>query len=159
MALGKHIGLGIGSLTHFFVSRDLSRARLNLVYVKENSHQKLLKVCLYVDDLIETGETQVDIEQFKEKMILVFEMTDLGTLSYFLGLQFVHTDRGIFLHQNKYIRKVLKKFNMTNCNAIPVPIIANLKLTKELGEKGMDATLYKQLVGSLRYMSAITDLI
>lgn len=109
-------------------------------------------MCLYVDDLIETGETQVEIEKFKEKMILVFEMTDLGTLSYFLGRQFVHTDRGIFLHQNKYIRMVLKKFNLTNCNAILVPIIANLKLTKELGEKAIDATLYKHIVGSLRFV-------
>jgi len=82
-------------------------------------------VCLYVDDLIVTGYMQIEIEECKVKMNLEFEMTDLGTLSYFLGLEFVHTPKGILLYETNYTCEVLKKFNMVNCNAAPIPVIAN----------------------------------
>jgi len=50
-----------------------------------------------------------EIEEFKGRMKIEFEMTDLGTLSYFLGLEFVHTHKGVFLHQKKYAQEILKK--------------------------------------------------
>ncbi|RDX79163.1 hypothetical protein CR513_40444, partial [Mucuna pruriens] len=81
-----------------------------------------------------------------------FDMTDLGILHYFLGFQFMHTQKGIFLHQRKYTGEVLKCFNMENCNTTSVPVMPNLKLTKELDEKSVDATLFKQIIGSLRFL-------
>ncbi|RDX77768.1 hypothetical protein CR513_42055, partial [Mucuna pruriens] len=64
-----------------------------------------------------------------------FDMIDLGILHYFLGFEFMHTQKGIFLHQRKYTGEVLKRFNMENCNTASVPVMPNLKLTKELDEK------------------------
>ena len=72
------------------------------VYVKRTSHANTLIACLYVDDLIITGSVEEEIEEFKGRMKIEFEMTNLGTLSYFLGLEFVHTHKGVFLHQKKY---------------------------------------------------------
>jgi len=68
------------------------------VYVKETQHQNLLIVCLYVDYYIVIGDMQSEIEQFKAEIKITFEMTDLGTLSYFLGLEFVQTSHGILMH-------------------------------------------------------------
>ena len=121
------------------------------IYVRE-TNQKLLMVCLYVDDLIMTGDEEVEIEEFKESMKVVFEMTDLEIIDYFLGLEVVHTQSGILLHQKKYILVVLKKFNMADCNPVPTLVITNLKLTEALEEGVVDASLYKQLVGSLIYV-------
>ena len=122
------------------------------VYVKETQHKNLLFVCLYVDDLIIIGDVNEEIEQFKEKMKSEFDITDLGILHYFLGFEFMHTQKGIFLHQRKYTGEVLKRFNMENCNIVTVPVMPNLKLTEELDEKPVDATLFKQIIGSLRFL-------
>ncbi|RDY02272.1 hypothetical protein CR513_14284, partial [Mucuna pruriens] len=119
---------------------------------KECKHKNLLFVCMYVDDLIITGDVNEEIKQFKEKMKSEFDMTNLGILHYFLGFEFMHTQKGIFLHQRKYTGEVLKHFNMENCNTASVPVMPNLKLTKELDEKPVDATLFKQIIGSLRFL-------
>lgn len=55
-------------------------------------------VCLYVDDLLITGSSMLEIESFKLKMKDELEMTDLGNLGYFLGLEFVHTEDGIHMN-------------------------------------------------------------
>jgi len=121
------------------------------IYVRE-TNQKLLIVCLYIDDLIVTEDEEAEIEEFKENMKVVFENTDLRIIDYFLGLEVVHTQSGILLHQKKYILEVLKKFNMADCIPMPTPVIANLKLTEALEEAVVDASLYKQLFGSLIYV-------
>jgi len=122
------------------------------VYVKETQHQNLLILYLYVYDLIVTRDMQSEIEQFKAEMKVAFEMNDLGTLSCFLGLEFIQTSHRVLLHQKKYACEVLKKFNMMNCNLALVSVMVNLKLIEELDEKEVDATLFNQIVGSLRYL-------
>ena len=81
-----------------------------------------------------------------------FEKTDLGNLSYFLGMEFIRTEKGIILHQRKYVKEVLKKFRMLESNPASSPIEANLKLEKGGEEEKVDATLFKQIVGLLRYL-------
>lgn len=63
----------------------------------------ILLVCLYVDDQLVTRSSPHEIEEFKVKMKNEFEMTGLGSLGYFLGMEFVQTEDGIFMHQRKYI--------------------------------------------------------
>lgn len=113
---------------------------------------KMLLICLYVDDLLVTGSNHAEIEEFKERMKSEFDMTDLGVLSYFLGMEFLETAEGIVLHQKKYANDVLKRFNMMNCNPANTPVETKLKLEKGGNEKAIDPTLYKQMVGSLRYL-------
>eukprot|EP00253_Pinus_taeda_P021917 PITA_21917 len=83
----------------------------------------------------------------------VFEMKDLGELHYCLGLE-VWRDYGLtFLTQGKYVRGLLKKFRMDQCKAALVTIQQNVKLHNDDGSKEVDATLYRQLVGSLIYLT------
>jgi len=74
----------------------------------------------------------------------------MGKLSYFLGLQFHQTSLGIILHQQKYMREILKRFNMLGCNPAVTPIEVNAKLEKNMEEEPLDSTLFKKVVGSLR---------
>lgn len=83
----------------------------------------------------------------------VFEMTDLGMLAYFLDMEFLPTSGGMILHQAKYAKEILTKFNI-ECNTVVTPAETNMKLVNsdEGKEDGMNATTYRQLVGFSRYL-------
>jgi len=82
-----------------------------------------------------------------------FEMIDLGKLAYFLGMEFVTVLSRIILHKKKYAMEVLKRFNMTNCNASITLAGVGVKLDNtSKDDELVDPTLFKQLIGSLRYM-------
>ena len=65
------------------------------LYVKTNKEGQILIVCLYVDDLIFTRNLSIDM--FKSEMMKEFEMTDLGLMRYFLGIEVIQCDKGIFI--------------------------------------------------------------
>jgi hypothetical protein len=122
------------------------------VYMKGTDISNAILICLYVDDLLITGSNTDSIEKFKGRLKVEFEMSDLGKLNYFLGLEFHYASDGVVLHQRKYIADVLKRFHMENCNEAETPMEANLKLSMSEDEQAVDATLFKQVVGSLRFI-------
>lgn len=122
------------------------------IYVWYPNQADMIVVCLYVDDLLVTGSNQSIIERFKGSMRSEFEMTDLGTLNYFLGLEFQYSSQGIVLHQRRYVQEVLRRFNMENCKEVATPIETNAKLSLDEEGISVDGTLYKQIVGSLRFI-------
>lgn len=122
------------------------------VYVRKTGDNVDLLICLYVDDLLITGSSKSEIDKLKHLLESEFEMTDLGKLAYFLGMEFLYTTQGIVLHQTKYAKEVMLKFNMMQCNEARTPAETNLKLEGLVSEKGVDPTEYKQLIGSLRYL-------
>jgi hypothetical protein len=79
-------------------------------------------------------------------------MTDLGELSFFLGMEFVKVKSGIVMHQHKYICELLEKFELDNCNSVSNPSETNSKLNECSDMEKVDATLFRQMVGSLRYV-------
>ncbi|XP_073133394.1 secreted RxLR effector protein 161-like [Henckelia pumila] len=83
-----------------------------------------------------------------------FEMSMMGKLTLFLGLQVRQMDKGIFINQVKYTKKLLKKFGMENCSAASTPMSASIKLDKYAAETSVDQTLFKGLIGSLLYLTA-----
>jgi hypothetical protein len=104
------------------------------------------------DDLLVTGSDSNEIEKFKLTMSKEFEMTDLGKLSYFLGIEFVRTSKGMMMHQHKYAREVLDRFEMNECNSVSNPSDTNSKLEECSDEGVVDSTMFKQMIGSLRYL-------
>ncbi|KAE8666818.1 hypothetical protein F3Y22_tig00112491pilonHSYRG00346 [Hibiscus syriacus] len=87
------------------------------LYVK-HSTVDILIVFVYVDDVLVTGNNDVLVRNFKEEMMKVFEMTDLGTMAYFLGMEVRQDHQGVFICQRKYAKEILKKFHMVNCNSV-----------------------------------------
>jgi hypothetical protein len=77
----------------------------------------------------------------KRKLATEFEMKDMGMMHYFLGLE-VKPDE-IFLNQGKYTVKILKRFKMMDCKAMPTPMVTNLKLLSDTSSKTVDATMYR----------------
>lgn len=122
------------------------------LYVKYTNGD-LLIVCLYVDDLIFTGNSQRMIDEFKKSMTKEFEMTDIGLMSYYLGIEVKQTKDGVFICQERYTKDILKRFGMENCKPIGTPIQCGTKHSRHDGGEAVDPTLFKSLVGSLRYLT------
>ena len=81
-------------------------------------------------------------------------MTYLGLMHYFLGIEVVQSSDGIFISQKKYALEILNRFKMKNCNSVCTPTDLSLKLIKDDARKKVNATLYKQIVGSLIYLTS-----
>ena len=118
------------------------------VYVHKRDGGTVI-ICLYVDDLLITGSSTLEV---KEKQKLEFEMTDLGELSFFLGMELVKLKVGIVMYQQKYIGELLDKFEMDSCNTVSNPSKTNSKLDECIKEEKVDSTMFRQIVGSLRYL-------
>lgn len=113
----------------------------------------MLVVCLYVDDLIFTGNDSRMLQEFKKEMTKHFEMTDMGLMSYFLCLEVMQTSEGIFISQKKFAGDILKRFKMEFCNPIKTPVKARSHLSKAGNGELVNASAYRSLVGSLRYLT------
>jgi transposase InsO family protein len=108
---------------------------------------------LYVDDMIITGDDLSGIQELKAFLSQNFEMKDLGHLSYFLGLEITSSDDGFYLTQAKYTSDLLSRAGLTDHKILDTPIEFNARLTPSSGELLPDPTLYRQLVGSLVYLT------
>ena len=115
-------------------------------------------VSLYVDDLLVIGSNIELIQQFKEDMIRVFEMTDHGEMSYFLGIKIKQRQNEIFICQKKYAEEILKKFHMGNCKSMSTPMCQKEKLCKDDGTTKVDEFEYRSLVGFLMYLTTRPDI-
>ena len=123
------------------------------VYMKNGEKGEFLIICLYVDDLLFTGNNEAMFHEFKQSMFSEFEMTDNGLMSYFLGIEVKQESDGIYISQQRYMRDILKKFNMDKCNTVNTPVATGLKLSKGGEGEFVNSTVYKSLVGSLRYLT------
>nr|KYP55970.1 Retrovirus-related Pol polyprotein from transposon TNT 1-94 [Cajanus cajan] len=123
------------------------------LYIKK-SEKDMMVVALYVDDLIFTGSNAKLIKEFKEIMKKEFEMTDLGLMKYFLGLEVKQSDEGIFISQERYALEILKKFKMEDCNPVSTPMEPGTKLSKFDGGERANSGRFRSLVGSLRYLTS-----
>lgn len=112
----------------------------------------MLIVGIYVDDLIVTDLSEEKISDFKNRMRKMFDMSDLGELSYYLGIKVQQSKYGIAIGQVGYAKKILKLFGMDGCNESKYPMEPNLSLTKDEGGELANTTKYRRLIGSLRYL-------
>jgi len=110
-------------------------------------------VYLYIDDLIYAGTTKDMVVEFKTAMMKEFEMSDLGLMGYFLGIQVKQFPGKIFISQEKYITDLLKKFHMSECKPAASLMTTNEKLLQDDGATKIDSKYFKSLVGSLIYLT------
>ncbi|WVZ15253.1 hypothetical protein V8G54_012819 [Vigna mungo] len=123
------------------------------LYIKK-VNKDILMISLYVDDLFVTGNCKEMIDKFKEEMENVFEMTDLGKMTFFLGMQVQQKKNEIFVCQEKYAKEVLMKFNMGECKSAATPMNQKEKFCREDGAEKVDEKLFRSLIGCLMYLTA-----
>ncbi|KAK3038945.1 hypothetical protein RJ639_027430 [Escallonia herrerae] len=115
--------------------------------------QGIILVLLYVDDMIITGSDLDGISTLKQDLNHHFEMKDLGTLSYFLGLEVSTASNGYYLSQAKYASNLLSHAGLTDSKTASTPLETNVRFTPLDGTPLRDPTLYRTLVGSLVYLT------
>ncbi|GAA0153041.1 transmembrane signal receptor [Lithospermum erythrorhizon] len=113
------------------------------LFTKTGSNGTVLIVSLYVDDLIVTGDNEDLMVQFKEAMIKKFDMTDLGKMSFFLGIEVTQGKNGIFICQRQYAESILRRFGMFDCNPIGTPMTTGVKINKDSKGVEVNETQYK----------------
>ena len=139
----------------YFVKEGFERCNCErTLFIKRGDGGKILIVSLYIDDLIFTGNDESMFVKFKNSMKLEFDMTDLGKMKYFLGVEVLQNLEGIYISQRKYAKDVLERFRMEKSNSVKNPIVSGVRLMKDEEGSKVNATMYKQLVGSLMYLTA-----
>eukprot|EP00253_Pinus_taeda_P029307 PITA_29307 len=140
-------------MDNFLLETSFSRCHSeNIVYTKKVG-KALIILVLYVDDVIVSGSDPNIINHVKSNLKNKFEMTDLGNLHYFLGLQVLQSKEGISLSQSKYACDILRHFHMEEYKPTPSPFQSGAKLSVTCTSPKVDATLYCQLVGKLLYLT------
>lgn len=123
-----------------------------------NSDRTLI-VAVYVDDLLILGKNKMQIQHLKAQLHQRFQMTDLGPVHMYLGMQ-ITRDRSsgtISLDQQKYICVLLKRFQMMDCNTVSTPMETGLKLCKRVDTaRPNEVRQYQRLIGCLEYAACAT---
>jgi hypothetical protein len=114
----------------------------------------MLIVQIYVDDIIFGSTNENLCKEFSKTMQDEFEVSMMGELKFFLGLQIKQTEEGIFLNQSKYVIDLLKGFELANAKAYGTPMSSSTKLNKDEKGKPVDVKLYRGMIGSLLYLTA-----
>ncbi|GKE95867.1 hypothetical protein Tco_1580722 [Tanacetum coccineum] len=78
----------------------------------------------------------------------------MGQMSFFLGLQISQSPRGIFINQSKYAYEIVKKYGLLSIDSVNIPMVEKNKLDEDLQGKQVDATLYRDMIGSLMYLTS-----
>ena len=81
-----------------------------------------------------------------------FEMSDLGLLTYYLGIEVSQEKDSVMIKQENYAMKILKEAGMESCNATQCPMEPGLKLSKAETESEVEATQFRRIVGCLSYL-------
>ncbi|GJS14948.1 retrovirus-related pol polyprotein from transposon TNT 1-94 [Tanacetum coccineum] len=119
---------------------------------KKDSH--IIIVQIYVDDIIFGSTCQDLCDDFSKIMHDEFEMSMMGELNFFLGLQIKQLEYGIFFNQSKYVKEMLKKFGLENVKPIKTPMSSKTKLTRDEEGEPIDNTKFCGMIGSLLYLTA-----
>jgi len=93
-------------------------------------------------------------EEFANLMTNEFEMSLMGELHFFLGLQVTQTNKGCFINQSKYVLELLKRFKMDKLKTIATPMSTSAGLDADERGKMVDAKVYRGMIGSLLYLTA-----
>ena len=118
------------------------------LYIKTDE-DKLLVTLVYVNDLIFASNNDEMSHEFSQNMSKEFEISMIGELSHFLGLQVSQTTTGMFIYQAKYLKHMLKRYGMEDCAPMSTPMTTNCKLSKNEDSPSVDVTHYRSIIGSL----------
>jgi hypothetical protein len=137
----------------YLLSQNFVRCKSNPNVYMLRMVDSLLLLVMYVDDLLIIGCSTSTIAIVKRILHDRFLMMDMGPLHFFLGLEISQYASGIKLSQAKYARDLLERFHMTDCKSTPTPFLSGIKLEDGRETPLVDSTLYRQLVGSLFYLT------
>ena len=122
------------------------------VFFKHHQGRRIILV-VYVDDIIITGDDDIGITKLKQFLQSQFQISDLGRLRYFLGIEVSRSPQGILLSQRKYVLDMLSECGLLGCKPVDSPMLPTGKLLPEDGSPMKDPERYRRFVGKLNYLT------
>ncbi|GKB17389.1 retrovirus-related pol polyprotein from transposon TNT 1-94 [Tanacetum coccineum] len=144
------------TLSKFLLAQGFSKGVVDPTLFIRKTGKHTLHVQIYVDDIIFASTDPKDCDRFSNEMSSKFQMSMMGQISFFLGLQISQNPRGIFINQSKYANEILKKFDLHKSNPVDTPMVERTKLDEDLLGIPVDQTQYRSMIGSLMYLTART---
>ncbi|GKA37505.1 putative ribonuclease H-like domain-containing protein [Tanacetum coccineum] len=142
------------TLSSFLMENGFRRGTIDkTLFIKKNKSDIML-VQVYVDDIIFGSTKKSMCTEFKDCMHKRFQMSSMGELTFFLGLQVKQQPDGIFISQDKYVADILKKFDFWSIRTATTPIESNKPLVKDEDGEDVDVHVYRSMIGSLMYLTA-----
>jgi hypothetical protein len=135
-------------LEHRYVMGGVDKTLFTL-----NHDTDFLLVQIYVDDIIFGGSSHTLVSRFQEMMESEFQMSMMGELTFFLGIQVKQMKHGTFVHQAKYTKDLMKKFNMAELKPVSAPMSSTASLGPDEDGKAVDQREYRSMIGSLLYLT------
>ncbi|GJX94605.1 putative ribonuclease H-like domain-containing protein [Tanacetum coccineum] len=142
------------TLSTFLLKNGYRRGTIDkTLFLKKDKHDIIL-VQVYVDDIIFGSTKKSWCDEFEALMKSRFQMSSMGELTFFLGLQVKQNPNGIFISQDKYVAEILKKFDFASVKTASTPIETQKPLVKDEEASDVDVHLYRSMIGSLMYVTA-----
>ncbi|GJW28577.1 retrovirus-related pol polyprotein from transposon TNT 1-94 [Tanacetum coccineum] len=141
-------------LSNFLMSKGFTKGTIDPTLFTIRYGEDILLVQIYVDDIIFGSTNPKFSKRFEKLMHSRFEMSLMGEMKFFLGLQIHQSPRGIFINQAKYALEILKKHGMEKCDTVGTPMATKPKLDADLSGKLVDQTDYHSKIGSLMYLTS-----
>ncbi|GJR78281.1 putative ribonuclease H-like domain-containing protein [Tanacetum coccineum] len=140
-------------LSSFLIEHHFTKGIVDPTLFTRRHGDDILLVQIYVDDIIFGSTKPVFAKRFEKLMKDNFEMSMIGEMKFFLGLQVHQSPRGIFISQSQYTLDILKKHGMEKCDTVSTPM-ATTKLDADLQGTPVDQTKYHSMIGGLMYLTA-----
>jgi hypothetical protein len=112
-----------------------------------------LLIQIYVDDIIFGGSSHTIVSSFQEMMENEFQMSMMGEITFFLGIQVKQMKQGIFIHQAKYTKDLMKKFNMDDLKPVSTLMSTATSLDPDENSEAVDQREYRSMIDSLLYLT------
>nr|GEU92269.1 retrovirus-related Pol polyprotein from transposon TNT 1-94 [Tanacetum cinerariifolium] len=142
------------TLSIFLLDNNFSKGAIDPTLFTRKTSKHILLVQIYVDDIIFASTDPKDCDMFSNETSSKFQISMMGQMSFFLGLQVSQSLGGIFINQSKFALEILKKFGMDSCDSVDTPMVDRLKLDEDLSGIPVDQTCFRSMVGSLMYLTA-----
>ncbi|GJY64488.1 putative RNA-directed DNA polymerase [Tanacetum coccineum] len=142
------------TLANYLLCNGFQRGKIDQTLFIKRQQGHILLVQIYVDDII-FGSTKKELcDEFEKLMKDKFQMSSMGELTFFLGLQVQQKKKGIFISQDKYVHEILRKFNYTDVKSASTPTDLEKPLVQDGDAADVDEHLYRSMIGSLMYLTA-----
>ncbi|GJS48440.1 putative ribonuclease H-like domain-containing protein [Tanacetum coccineum] len=142
------------TLSTFLEKHGYKRGTIDKTLFIKRDKKDIMLVQVYVDDIIFGSTKKSWCDEFEALMKSRFQMSSIGELTILLGLQVKQNKARIFISQNKYVAKILKKFDLVNVKTTITPMETKVALTKDEEAVDVDVHLYRSMIGSLMYLTA-----
>nr|GFD02546.1 putative ribonuclease H-like domain-containing protein [Tanacetum cinerariifolium] len=136
------------------LENDFQKGKIDQTLFIKKQKGDILLVQVYVDEII-FGSTNKDLcKAFEKLMKDKFQISSMGELTLFFRLQVKQKPDGIFISQDKYVAKILRKFSLTDRKLASTPIDTEKPLLKDPDGEDVDVHIYRSMIGSLMYLTS-----